>query len=241
VRRSLRAPLHGLLGLAAVAAAALPGAAALAQTALPPDESKTLGRRVADAELLDENGRVLTVSSLAGKPLLVSPIFTRCLHVCPRITASLKQAVAEVGEPGQDFNVLSVSFDTRDTQEDLQRFRQRLELPEAWKLTRASSEKLLPFLDSLDFHFLSAADGSFVHPSLVVFLSPELEIAKYLYGVDYRAGDVRAALERARGGRPLREWLGPYILVVGVLGTLASAFVILITVKRTKRQGGASA
>jgi protein SCO1/2 len=207
---------------------------AAAQPALPPDETKTLGRRVVDAQLRDEHGRELAVSSLEGKPLVVSPIFTKCQHVCPRITSGLKQAIEPVGVPGEEFNVLSVSFDTSDTEEDLMRFRQRLDLPEGWKLTKASSEELLPFLESLDFHFLSQKNGGFIHPNLVVFLTPDLRVAKYLYGVDYDPGDVRTALEIARGRGLLLDRLAPYIFLVGVLGMIATSFVILVTWKRSR-------
>lgn len=221
---------HALL----LAALLTPGAAA--QTALPPDETQTLGRRVADAELIDETGGRVAVASLAGKPLVVSPIFTKCRHTCPMITANLKRAVAELGVPGEDFNVLSLTFDVSDTPEELRAYRERLRLPEAWRLVRAESEQLLPFLESLDFRFISTDDGGFVHPNLVVVLSPELTVAKYLYGVEYRAGDLAAALEIARGANPLLEALGPYIFLVGVLGVIATAFVILITLNRARRR-----
>lgn len=216
--------------VALVAAAGVAGA----QTALPPDESSTLGRRVADAVFLDEHGDPVQLQSLAGRPLIVSPIFTRCHHVCPTITASLKQAVAELGTPGDAFNVLSLSFDVSDGDDDLSRFRRKLALPATWKLVRATSDQLLPFLDSIDFHFISADDGTFVHPNLVVVLTPDLAVARYLYGVDYRAEDLSRALATARGDRPLLDALGPYLLVVGVLGALAAALAIGLTLSRSR-------
>jgi protein SCO1/2 len=191
---------------------------------------------VADAVFLDERGDSVEVRSLAGRPLIVSPIFTRCHHVCPRITASLKQAVAEVGAPGDAFNVLTLSFDVGDTDEDLSGFRSKLGLPEAWTLVRATSDELLPFLDSIDFRFISLDDGTFVHPNLVVVLTPDLEVARYLYGVDFRAQDLRDALATARGERPLLDAVGPYLLVVGVLGTLVTTLVIGITLSRARRR-----
>ncbi|UCE87189.1 MAG: SCO family protein, partial [Deltaproteobacteria bacterium] len=103
------------LRLAAVLGATLSASAAFSQPALPPNETGTIGRRIADARLVDANGDELRVRSLAGKPLIVSPIFTRCRHVCPRITANLKSAIAGLGAPGEDFNVLSVTFDAGDT------------------------------------------------------------------------------------------------------------------------------
>jgi protein SCO1/2 len=225
---------RGRLLRAAAATLGVAAGVASAQTALPPDEARTLGRRVADAVFLDEHGDPVELQSLAGLPLIVSPIFTRCHHVCPMITASLEQAVAELGTPGDAFNVLSLSFDVSDGDEDLSRFRRKLELPATWRVVRATSDQLLPFLDSIDFRFISADDGTFVHPNLVVVLTPDLEVARYLYGVDYSAADLRNALATARGERGLLDALGPYLLVVGVLGALVAALAIGLTLSRSR-------
>jgi protein SCO1/2 len=209
---------------------------AAAQTALPPDESRTLGQPVADAVFVDAQGEALSVRALAGRPVVVSPIFTRCHHTCPTITASLKQAVEQVGAPGGDFEVLSVSFDVSDTPEDLARYRSRMDLPEGWKLARADGEALLPFLDSLDFRFISTPDGGFAHPNLVVVLTPELTVAKYLYGTSYEAEDLRAALALARGEVSVLYELAPYFFVVGVIGALIAAFVVALLVGRARKR-----
>jgi protein SCO1/2 len=222
--------------LVAAAAALLAAGSAVAQTTLPPDESRTRGRRVADAVFRDERGEAVELRSLGGRPLIVSPIFTRCHRVCPAITASLKRAVAELGGAGDGFEVLSLSFDVGDTDEDLRGFRHRLGLPETWRVVRATSDQLLPFLDSIDFRFISADDGSFVHPNLVVVLTPELEVARYLYGVDYRAGDLRDALATARGERLLLDSMGPYLFVVGVLGALVATLGIGLVLSRARRR-----
>jgi len=207
---------------------------AAAQTALPPDESRTLGQPVADATFVDAQGSSLAVRSLAGRPVVVSPIFTRCHYTCPMITASLKRAVAQAGVLGEDFEVLSVSFDVSDTPEDLARYRSRMDLPEAWNLVRADGEVLLPFLDSLDFRFISTPDGGFAHPNLVVVLTPELTVAKYLYGTSFEAEDLRAALALARGEGSVLNRMAPYLFVVGVIGALIAAFVVALLVGRTR-------
>jgi protein SCO1/2 len=220
--------------LAAALIATLAGAGAGAQTALPPDESRTLGEPVADAVFVAADGSPFAIRSLAGKPVVVSPIFTRCQHTCPTITSNLKRTVAQVGVAGEDFEVLSVSFDVADTPDDLARFHQRMHLPEAWKLVRADAEALLPFLDSLDFRFISDPNGGFTHPNLVVVLSPELIVTKYLYGKVFEAEDLRAALALARGEDTLLQAISPYLFVVGVLGALVAAFVVALLIGRAR-------
>jgi protein SCO1/2 len=220
--------------LAVLLLVALRAFGAAAQAALPPDESRTLGQPVADAVFVDAQGSALAVRSLAGRPVVVSPIFTRCQYTCPTITASLEQAVAQVGTPGEDFEVLSLSFDVADTPADLARYRARMDLPEAWKLARADAEALLPFLDSIDFRFISNPHGGFTHPNLVVVLSPELTVAKYLHGTAFEAEDLRAALALARGEGSVLHGIAPYLFVVGVLGALLAAFVLALLIGRIR-------
>jgi protein SCO1/2 len=227
----------GMLGSRAYAVLAvvlLRAVGADAQTALPPDESRTLGQPVSDAVFVDAQGRALAVRSLAGRPVVVSPIFTRCHQTCPTITANLKRAITTVGAPGRDFEVLSLSFDVTDTPEDLARYRSRMALPENWRLARADGEVLLPFLDSLDFRFISTPDGGFAHPNLVVVLSPELTVAKYLYGTAFAAEDLRAALALARGEGSALYGLAPYLFAVGVIGALIAAFVVALLIGRAR-------
>jgi protein SCO1/2 len=221
-----------LLALLLIAALRAPNAAA--QGALPPDESRTLGQPVADVVLVDADGNPLALRSLAGRPVVVSPIFTRCRQTCPAITASLAHAVAQVGTPGEDFEVLSVSFDVADTPADLAQYRARMHLPEGWKLARADSEVLLPFLDSIDFRFISGTSGGFTHPNLVVVLTPELRVAKYLYGTAFEEDDLRAALALARGEGAAWQGLAPYLFVAGVIGALLAAFVVALLIGRIR-------
>jgi len=214
--------------------AALRAPEAAAQGALPPDESRTLGRPVAEVVFVDADANALALRSLAGRPIVVSPIFTRCGQTCPTITASLEQAVAQVGTPGEDFEILSLSFDVADTPADLAQFRERMHLPAGWKLARADSEALLPFLDSIDFRFISGPGGGFTHPNLVVVLSPELIVTKYLYGTTFEADDLRAALALARGEGSMGQGLAPYLFVVGVLGALLASFVVALLIGRMR-------
>lgn len=207
-----------------------------AQTVLPPDETKTLGKPVPDARLFDDRGNSLQLSALAGKPLVLSPIFTKCPHTCGPITLSLRDALEEVGVAGEDFNVVSLSFDVSDTEADLKRFHESMELPDAWRVVSATNEELFPILEAIDFRFISVAEANFTHPNVVVLLSPELEVAKYLYGVEYTAGEVRAGLKVAGGGSTVLDHLGPYVLLIGVIGVLVTSFLIVSTVWKVKHR-----
>jgi protein SCO1/2 len=221
---------------AAAASVLLSGIAAHAQTLLPPNESAVLGRPVADAVFVDDAGKEIGVSTLAGRPIVVSPIFTRCRHTCSTITKSLAHALAALGEPAVDFEVLSLSFDAGDTPDDLARYRQRMKLPPGWRLARADSEQLLPFLDSFDFRFISESDGGFTHPNLVVVLEPDLTISRFIYGTAYESEVLGDAIEAARrGGSGLRAF-GPLLFTGAVAGALLAALAMGMILHRMRRR-----
>ena len=69
---------------------------------------------------------------------------------------------------------------------------------------------------------------------MVVVLTPDLEVARYLYGVDYRAADLRNALATARGESFFLDAIGPYLLAVGVIGALVTTLVIGVLLTRSR-------
>jgi protein SCO1/2 len=150
------------------------------------------------------------------------------------ITKSLAAALAPLGEPGADFEVLSLSFDVGDTPDDLADYRERMRLPPGWRLARAESEQLLPFLDSLDFRFISDTEGGFTHPNVVVVLSPELDVARYLYGTAFESDALADAIDAARrGGSGLRAF-GPLLFSAAIAGAALAALVMGITLRRVR-------
>jgi protein SCO1 len=73
---------------------------------------EAIGRRVPELALLDTEGRPVTLSAYAGKPLVVSFIYTGCFQICPAQTRKLHEAVKGLQRmvgPRQ-FNVVSIGF-----------------------------------------------------------------------------------------------------------------------------------
>ena len=192
----------------------------------PPDDDAVFGREIPDVTLIDENGTTLRLRNWAGAPVLISPIFTSCPHVCPAITASLRDATAAITGLGSTWQVLSVSFDPEDTIEDLQAFRDAQELPAEWTLAIAAPEQLDALLGTLDFRYVALEGGGFAHPSAVAVVDPEMRVSGYLHGLHYEEDDVRRALTTAWVGGSLVEKFRPWIIAAAVLGALALVIVI---------------
>jgi protein SCO1/2 len=209
-------------------------ASATAQVTSRPDEAKTIGTHMPDVALISDDSTTYRLSSLWGKPVVVSPIFTRCPHTCSMITESLRDALAEIGEPGVGYEVLTVSFDPADDAAALRAYRERLGLPQGWKLATASAEDLDALLGALDFR-VEAMDGGFAHPNLVAVLSPDLTVSGYVHGIMYDAKEVRAALEHSAHRASLITRFRPFILLVAVAGALAVLWALFVTRRRSEQ------
>jgi len=200
-----------------------------------PDAQAALGRDIPDVTLIDENGTTLRLRNWEGTPVLISPIFTSCPHVCPTITTSLNEATADIAGLGSTWQVISVSFDPGDTVEDLKAFRDAQALPANWTLAIAAPEQLDALLGTLDFRYVALEGGGFAHPSAVAVVDAGMRVSGYLHGLHYEEDEVRRALTTAWAGGSLVARFKAWIIAAAVLGALALVIVIAATGGRRRQ------
>ncbi|WP_457599754.1 SCO family protein [Hydrogenivirga sp.] len=211
-------------------------------TGIPPNENRTLGTRVPDVVLMDSEGREFNLYSMKGKPVILSPIYTNCTSACPIITESLKKTVGLFGKPGEDFYILSLTFDPKDTLSDLKRFRKEHNLPEGWKVVLVKDRsQLFRLLDAIDFRFATLPNRQFVHPNLIVFLDRDMFIRKYMYGVTFDRLEFANALRIARGEIALPEKFRGHLFLVGMLGFVGTLLFTIIRISRLRYRRKAAA
>ncbi len=211
------AELAALLALALAAgwAAALPGGpqATTERSELDPsvlriDEPRHLGTRLdPDLRLRDSEGRGFRLGDLFGKPLVLVLSYYSCDGVCPTIARNLERTLEGVERfrPGQDFRVLTVSFDRHDTPERARAFltRSRARTTPGWTVAvLADPGDIRRLTDAVGYrYFWSVQDRMFVHPNAYVVLSPEGRIVRYLYGLRIGPRDLELALIDANWDR----------------------------------------
>jgi len=170
---------------------------------LMPEERSSLGKRVPDVRLIDADGRSLSLMDITeGKPLVLSLIYTRCTTACLLITDGLIDVVDKVGGLGEKYNVLTLSFDPADTTERLKGYRDRYGLVrKGWFVAGGDRGEVERLLKAIDFQYiLDKATGEFIHPNLLVILTPDGRVSRYIYGVSYRERDLRLSLINAKKG-----------------------------------------
>jgi len=74
-----------------------------------------------DAVLEDDEGLLLALSALAGRPLLLSFNYTGCPRLCSVQLAGLARGLRDLGWNGERFAVATVSIDPAETAPQLHR------------------------------------------------------------------------------------------------------------------------
>ena len=173
------------------------------------EEIKFLGEKANyDFVLQDETGADFKLGSMMGKPLVLAFSYYTCDGACSVINKNLAETLKGVDrwKIGQDYNVLTVSFDQNDTPATLANFMKESGfadgLPSGWKMTtmreKTNIEKLT---GSMGFKFFwSPRDAMFLHPNVYIMLSPEGRVTRYLYGGTITALDMELAITKALGG-----------------------------------------
>ncbi|MDA0377906.1 MAG: SCO family protein [Bacteroidetes bacterium] len=165
-----------------------------------------------DVVFMDSDGRQVTLGQYMdqGRPLLLNFIYHNCPMLCSITLEALGQTLSEMDwTPGEQFEVLSISFGARETPEMAARARERM----LTKLNREEASEGWHFLvgDSLNVHLLTDALGysfkwvastqEYAHPAVLVFAGEDGKVTRYLHGLDLPANDVRKALVEASEGK----------------------------------------
>jgi protein SCO1/2 len=205
------------------------------------DVSPQRGRSVAPITFTDDTGRVRRLSELAGFPVILLPIYTRCQTACVTNVDQLKRALADSSDDPRQFRVLLFSFDSAESPSTLTKYRTGANIPLAWSVGAASQGNIDALLESIGFQ-VGKAGTEFAHANLLIFLDSNLRIAKWIYGTGYSSHDVDVALKIASGERDWvgqhSEWLYALLLFSGSLLCVALVYYLLqLTLARRTKHG----
>jgi protein SCO1/2 len=166
-----------------------------------PDEARFISRKAENIVIRDANGNSLHLyDKLNGKPLVLSPVYTRCPMACSLISSGMKNAIEKLGTLGKDFSVITFSFDSSDTKEDLKGFEKRWKMDGAhWSTVTSDGAGIRALLASLDYHMdYDEKTKEYAHPNVVIVLTPSGRISRYIYGVEPKADDLKLAIMEAQ-------------------------------------------
>lgn len=173
------------------------------------------GNAVKLSQYFERDGKASDGSSRQfKKPLVVLMMYYSCPLQCPQTLDGLHQVLngLDAFTIGSEYDVLVVSFDSRDKPRDAKTHKSATLLAYNRQTTEsirdgvhfltgspASSRSLADAL-GYDFRFLPES-GEFSHPTAVYVLTPEGKVSRQFNGVRFPARDLRFALMEASSGR----------------------------------------
>jgi protein SCO1/2 len=160
-----------------------------------------------DVEFLDEQGRGVTLRQLIDKPTLLTLNYFTCPGICTPQLVAVVDILDKIDlEPAKDFQVITVSFDVRDTperaltwkQKHLRMIKRRIPLS-GWRFLTGRSASIQALTDAVGFSYQRRGED-FVHPTALIVVSPEGKVTRYVYGLSYLPFDVQMAVAEASQG-----------------------------------------
>jgi protein SCO1 len=185
-----------------------------AEAPLPAPPLKDIGfdQKIGDAVPLDlafrdEAGKTVHLRDYLGKrPVVLSLVYFDCPMLCGMTTDGLVRSLRALRmSAGTEFDVLSVSFDPRETPEmasakkgPVMRQYGRKGGADGWHFLTGDKQSIDALTKAVGFRYVwDPEQKQFAHATGVLVLTPQGRIARYFFGIEYPAKDLRLGLVEA--------------------------------------------
>lgn len=159
--------------------------------------------------LINEDGREVWLKDVIDKPTVLNFVYYRCPGIC----SPLMEAIAGVIDKsdlviGKDYQVLTISFDPRETidlgvrkkENYLNLMTKKEEAAGGWLFFVSDSASIIRATEAVGFKYKKTGND-FLHAASVMVISPEGKIARYLNGMYYMPFEWKMAIIEASQGK----------------------------------------
>lgn len=247
---------------------------AVAHDARPPalrdvDLQQRLGEPI-PKDLLFRNSSGDTVrlgDYLQNRPVILTLVYYHCQNLCPLVLDGLVRTLRAVAfNIGDQFDVVTVSFDPHDrpaiAAATKAKYIQQYGRPGAsdgWHFLTGGANSIDRLTRAAGFRYsYDASTDQFAHATGIMLLTPEGNLSRYFYGIEFSPRDLRLGLVEASArkiGSPIDQLLlfcyhydpttGKYGLIITNAIRIAGAATVLalggfIFLMLRRERGGAS-
>jgi protein SCO1/2 len=164
-----------------------------------------------DLLFTDENGQTVQLGQYFGnKPVILSLAYYDCPMLCTLVLNGLVRTLRALSfSAGNEFTVLTVSFDERETpslaaakkKTYLESYR-REGAEAGWHFLTGETAAIQQLTNTVGFRFTYDQQAKqFAHASGIMVITPQGKISHYFYGIEYAPRDVRLGLVEASAGK----------------------------------------
>ena len=160
-----------------------------------------------DLAFRDETGKAVHLGDYFGqRPVILNLVYYKCPMLCSEVMSGLTRTLKVLKfDAGNQFNVLSVSFNPRETPElaaaakaqYMQRYGRPGDAP-GWHFLTGPQASIAALTRAVGFQYqYDPKTDQYAHATAIMVLTPEGRVAQYYYGVEYSPKDLRLGLIQA--------------------------------------------
>jgi protein SCO1/2 len=164
-----------------------------------------------DLKFVDADGRTVRLGDLFGeRPVVLHLVYYQCPMLCKLSSDGLLRTLPLLSlELGEDFSVITLSFDPREGPELAARARQvaaercgSAAVEQGWRFLSGDAGAIDALCDAVGFRFkFDARTGQYAHAAGVFVLTSDGVLSRFISGIDFSSRDLRLALVEASAGK----------------------------------------
>jgi protein SCO1/2 len=163
-----------------------------------------------DLSFTDESGQEVTLRRYSGKPVILALVYYQCPSLCNMVLNAVLRSVQNLElSAGKQYQVVAVSFDPRETPRMAAAKKQtylneynRPGAEQGWHFLTGPESSSKALAESVGFRYVyDSLTNQYAHGSAIMILTPGGRVARYFYGINYPARDVRLGLVEASSER----------------------------------------
>jgi len=166
-----------------------------------------------ELSFLDETGATVRLGDYFGeRPVILSLVYYECPMLCGVAMEGLISNLRILGlDLGRDFQIVNVSIDPGETPsiaagkkiDYLARLGKTDEVTASgWHTLTGKQGAIDELASAIGFRYVyDELSGEYAHGAAIMVITPDGEISRYFYGVEYPAVDLRLGLVEAAAGQ----------------------------------------
>lgn len=158
--------------------------------------------------IIDTNDIPRNLRSLIDKPTVIMWVYYRCPGICSPLMTSMADVIGKTDMIlGKDFQVITISFDPREGSDLAIKKRVNylnlIDKPvdeSGWQFYTADSANIALGTEATGFRY-KRTGNDFMHSAVIIMISPDGKITRYLQGTYFLPFEFKLALVEASQGK----------------------------------------
>ncbi len=161
-----------------------------------------------ELQFRNSSGEVRTLKDIIKKPTVLSLVYYHCPGICSPLLTSLSEVIDKADiEPGKDYQILTISFDTLETYDIAAKWKKnyldgmtRALDDDDWLFMVGDSSNVAQISNAVGFRYKSDGKDDYIHAGAIMMISPNGKITRYLLGTTYLPFDFKMAIVESSKG-----------------------------------------